>query len=1294
MTIIYMDKKERGLFMKKITDFIIEKRNFILVIFLMLTVICGLLSNQVKINYDMAKYLPDTSTVRIGMDIMEEDFSSNATSSFNLMFKGLKSKEKEKIYQDLIKTKNVSSVDYEKDSSSYNKDDYTLYVIHIDAEKDSKTAAKVYQKIEEKYQDYEMETSGEVAEEYEDVLPAWIMIVAVGICMIILMIMCKSYVEPILFLFAIGVAVVLNSGTNIIFSSVSNITSSIAAILQMALSMDYSIMLMNRYRQEKETDKNKVSAMKKALYKAFGAISSSSITTMVGLLALVFMSFTIGKDLGFVLAKGVLLSLISIFFFLPGLILLCDKLITKTKKNSPEFNLEKLGKFSYKIRPISLVLLIVFFIVSFILKGNLDILYTNKEMDKIVEVFPENNQMAIIYNNKYEDVVAKYCKELENNDKVDEVLCYGNTINEKLTYQELNQKLNSFTSDMNIDEDLLRIVYYNYYNRNKKNKMTFHEFVTFIQKEVSNNEIFKEQLGSNQNSIDKLNNFTTNESINKPRSSKELSEILGMEEEKLEKLLVYYNSKNINTKMTLNTFTNFVNQEILTDSNYASSLDNNAKASLNLLEKYIDESNITKNMSSGELSSFFGIDEEVVKSLYLYYYSVNGVNTQLTLHEFANFTLNSVLTNPNYSNMIRSETRQSLELLNTFSNSEIINRNMTTSEISNIFGIDETLVSQIFFLYYSNQDNGTKMTLADFIHTVDYLKTNTNYLESIDVSALTSLASNEIIMNNPNLYTASEVANLLNIESKQVYQLYAFIDLANHNTSNWLMSPNNFVNLIVENQEQTGNNIDSNSMQQLVLLQNIMNSTNNNIRYHYNELATFMNIEESSVKSIYSLYASTYEELTLSPKKIVDFIHINQENSLLKDNIDSSMINNLKFVQILMNSSLNHTNYSDIELSNLLGISRDDMSLIYSLYNSKQNSIEISLKELVGFILNDVSQNEKYVSNFDSDSLKSLTVINQIMNGVEDNTDYTANEMYSIVKEFTNQIDKNTMELLYIYYGSKNNYQKNWTLTLEELIKYLNEDMLKDKKFDKFISSDIRTSMKDSKKTIDTAKTNLVSKNYSRAIINTKLDQESKETFKFIKKLKNDLEKENDEIYVIGNSPMAYEMSNTFNSELNFITILTMIAIFVVVAVTFKSLSIPMILVLIIQTAVYITMGILSLLGGEVYFIALLIVQSILMGATIDYAILYTSYYKESRNTLDVKNSIINAYNKSIHTILTSSSILIIVTLIVGNFATAIAAKICKTISQGTICSVILILFLLPAILASCDKLIYKRKDK
>ena len=314
------------------------------------------------------------------------------------------------------------------------------------------------------------------------------------------------------------------------------------------------------------------------------------------------------------------------------------------------------------------------------------------------------------------------------------------------------------------------------------------------------------------------------------------------------------------------------------------------------------------------------------------------------------------------------------------------------------------------------------------------------------------------------------------------------------------------------------------------------------------------------------------------------------------------------------------------------------------------------------------------------------------MNATEKNIEYTADEIFAIISDLSNNVEKNTVEILYTYYGSSKQYNNSWTMTVEKFVNFLNDDILKDERFTDFIEDDMRKDIIDAKTTIKDAKELLIGDKYSRIVLNTTFDMESPETFEFVKNTKDMLQKDLDEVYVIGDSPMAYEMSQTFDDELNGITIITMIAIFIVVAITFKSITIPIILVLTIQTAVYLTMGILSIVGENVYFIAILIVQSILMGATIDYAILYTSYYLEHRKTEGIKESIIDSYNKSIHTILTSSSILIIVTLIIANFASAIAAKICKTISEGTLCSTILILLLLPAVLAFCDKIIVKNK--
>lgn len=1280
--------------MKKFTDFIVNKRHIILILFIILSIVSVILSKKVNINYEISEYLPSTSETRIGMDIMEEDFKEIKSSSLDVMFENLQEDRKTEIYDELTQINGVSSVDYDN-TENYNKDNYTLYVINVDDAEDSELASNVYKEITKNYKDDTIYTGGEIAERNNPVLPTWIVVLAVGCALIILIIMCESYVEPFLFLASILIAVLLNNGTNIIFGTVSNITSSISAILQMALSMDYSIMLMNRYAQEKQKENDKVKAMKNALYNAFKAISSSSITTIVGLLALVFMSFTIGRDLGFVLAKGVLFSLISIFFVLPSLILMFDKWITKTKKRSPNFKMDGLGKISYKLRHIALALFLIAFVGSYLLKGNLGISYTDTTSNEINKIFTENNQIALIYNSKDEEIVAKYLKELENQDKVEEVLGYGNTINEKLTYDKLNQKLSDLGTETNVEDYLLKIIYYNYYNQDENNTISFDEFVKFIQEDVYKNPDVANKIDEEtKTSINRLSNFTNSTQMNKNRTLSEIANILEMNEQDAKDILIYYNSKNNNIKISLNEFIKFMNQDVLTNEKYANKINNSAKNSLNTLSKFTNVNTIQKKMSSKEMALIFEMPEATMNDLYTYYISVNDIDIKMTISEFSNFVLSDVLNNPNYASNFDETTKNNIKMLQTFSNSNIINKSMNSTELSNLFGIDENLVKQLLLLKYSTTDNGTTMTIAEFINYVTDIKTNTHYLDNLDTSAFAGI--DHTILSNPTKYTATEMSQILHIDTNQMYQVYALIDFVQNHTTNWRMTPNELVTFLLKNSnnESIKNNLDDATMGKLNLLSNIMTSTMDKTSYSYRQLSELIGIDSNTVKSIYTLYTSKNSTTKLTQQEFVKFVLEHKNDTALSNSLDANTIKELSLLQKAMNGAVSHQKYSSQELGNLLGINTSDLDLLYGLYNATyiNPNQTISLKEFVDFILKDVVTNPEYSSNFDDETRSKLNTIDGIMKASLNNVKYTRNEIFGILSKLADNLDKDQVDLLYVYYGSTKEYNNNWQLTVEQFVNYLNDDILQDSRFTDFIEEDMRKSIIGAKDHVKEARELLIGDGYSRIVINTKLSPESEETFNFIQKIKDELGGKLDEFYIIGNSPMAYEMSQTFQEELDFITILTMIAIFVVVALTFKSITIPLILVFMIQCAVYMTMGILSFTGEKVYFIAILIVQSILMGATIDYAILYTSYYMEHRKTMNIKDSIINAYNKAIHTILTSASILIIVTLIVGHFASAIAAKICKTISEGTLCSAILILILLPAVLAACDKIIIKKK--
>ena len=917
--------------------------------------------------------------------------------------------------------------------------------------------------------------------------------------------------------------------------------------------------------------------------------------------------------MGFVLAKGVLFSLICIFFVLPAFILMFDKLITKTKKKTPNIKLDWLGKFSYKIRFIAVPLFILVFVASFVLKGNLGFDYTQTEADEISDVFEETNQMAIIYKNSEEENIRQYLKELEDEKKVDEVLAYGNTIGEDLSFDKLNERLNDLGSDVNIEDYLLKILYYDYYNPEITSTYDFNEFVQFVENDVYNNEKMNEEIDEEtRNNIARLKNFITDGEINRLRTSTEIAKILEIDQEKLNDILVLYLSQNSNVQISLNDFIDFMNNVVLTNEKYSSTIDENSKLSLNTLSKFVNKDLIQSKMASNKMAELFGIDINSMNDLYKYYISLNEIDTKITIQEFSTFVLNNVLQDSSYSNSFDETAIQNIKILMTFSDVNTITTKMDAANLSTLFGLNEIQVSQI--LYSLNLDAAT---------------------------------------------------------------------------------PQEFVKIILET-EAIRNMIDESTLAKLSLLSNIMESSLNGVTYSYQELSQFTGIDGNILKNIYVLYVSNQDITQITPLEFTQFILQHKDDELLNGKFSKEVISNLNLIQTVMDGTITNKKYTYSELSNLLKINQENLKLIYGLYNFKylNPNPQISLKTFITFLLNNVVSNPNYSSGFEQDKILKLNTVNTIINNALNGTKYSSDEMFDIASKLTNNLEKKTIEVLYIYKGSLDNYDENWKLTVEKFVNFLNDNILQDERFTDFIEENMRNDIIKAKGDIEDARELLIGDNYSRMIINTKFASENKETFEFIQKVKDLIGKNVKDFYVLGDSPMAYEMSKTFNNELNFITIITMIFIFVVVAFTFKSMLLPIILVLTIQCAVFLIMGILSFTGENVYFIAILIVQSILMGATIDYAILYTSYYLENRKTLGVKESVIASYNSSINTILTSSSILIIVTLIIANFASAIAAKICKTVSQGTLCSTILILLLLPSVLAMCDKIIVKNKKQ
>ena len=486
--------------MKKVSAFIISRRYWILAVMICLTVVCMILALGVKVNYDMTKYLPDDSPMKQGMDIMTAEFPSmGADKSIRVMAEGLDEEKQAELLEKLKALPYVKSVAHDG-SEKYHKGAYSLFVISTSYEYGSPEERSIENALEKDFQAYH--TAYRNDNPGADGIPPMLLIVAISILVAVLVAMCRSWFEPVLFLINIGMAVMLNEGTNLFLGQISYVTSSMAAVLQLVLSIDYSVMLMNRYRQEKAVGLEKREAMAAALRNCFSSVTSSAMTTAVGLFALAFMHFKIGFDLGVVLAKGVIISLICVLTVLPGIVILGDSWIEKTEKKTLQLFLDGLARFSFK-RRLLLSCVFVFMLVGFyFLQGNTQIAYTLAKVDPIVDTFPPENPLVIVYENQDAEKMAELGETLEHWDGVTQVMSYPGIFGRAYTATELVEALDSLTggmgmdagAGMSFDPSLLNTVYSLYFAGSSKpateQKMTIPELFNYVHDKLLNNVLF------------------------------------------------------------------------------------------------------------------------------------------------------------------------------------------------------------------------------------------------------------------------------------------------------------------------------------------------------------------------------------------------------------------------------------------------------------------------------------------------------------------------------------------------------------------------------------------------------------------------------------------------------------------------------------------------------------------------------------------------------------------------------------------------------------------------------------
>lgn len=340
--------------MRRFYTAIVRHRKTVLTLFAVLAVICALCKQMVSVNYDMNNYLPEDTASTVSLDVMEEEFSGGIPNA-RVMIHNVSVPEALEYKQKLSEVDGVTDVMWLDDAAdvaqpletldadavdTYYKDNTALFTVTMEEHKRVAAVDDIRARIGDDNAMSGTAVSTAVATTSTVSEISKIAAFAVLLVLLILLLITTSYIEPLVVLIGLGIAIIINAGSNLLFGEISFVTNAAGNILQLAVSLDYSVFLLHRFTKCREKAENVEEAMVDALCKSTTSILSSGATTVIGFLALCLMQFRIGPDLGLALAKGIAISLITVFTFSPALILSVYRWIDKTRHRSfmPDFH--------------------------------------------------------------------------------------------------------------------------------------------------------------------------------------------------------------------------------------------------------------------------------------------------------------------------------------------------------------------------------------------------------------------------------------------------------------------------------------------------------------------------------------------------------------------------------------------------------------------------------------------------------------------------------------------------------------------------------------------------------------------------------------------------------------------------------------------------------------------------------------------------------------------------------------------------------------------------------------------
>ncbi len=419
------EQKPKGSGMEKIATFIVDKRNLFFLLYAFALIFSIVATGWVKVENDITTYLPEDTETRQGLTVMNDNFVTYGTA--RVMVSNVTYETAENICSDLESIDGVTSVDFD-DTTDHYKSASALFSVTFDGTTTDDISVHALHTIRDMLAGYDtyidtevgVDTSADLQSEMSVIL-----VLAAIVIVLVLTLTSRSYAEVPVLIMTFGAAALLNMGTNFLCGTISFISNSVTVILQLALAIDYAIILCHRFSDEHET-KDTREACIAALSKAIPEISSSSLTTISGLGALAFMHFGIGRDMATVLIKAILFSLLSVFTLMPGLLMVFSKKINATRHKNLIPKITFLGKFDVATRFIVPPIFAVVVVVTAVLANKCPYCYSYTDLvtakqsesqiahQKIKNTFGVNNMVAVIVPTGDYDSERQLLKDLDS----------------------------------------------------------------------------------------------------------------------------------------------------------------------------------------------------------------------------------------------------------------------------------------------------------------------------------------------------------------------------------------------------------------------------------------------------------------------------------------------------------------------------------------------------------------------------------------------------------------------------------------------------------------------------------------------------------------------------------------------------------------------------------------------------------------------------------------------------------------------------------------------------------------